>query len=78
MNDFIVPNQTCNVVGAVLGALAGLAITLNFQHEAVIASVGAAALIVFLGQIKPRGTKALVLCGVLGLTCTRLTISLIQ
>jgi len=78
MNDSIVPNQTLNVVGAILGAFTGLAITLNFQHEAMLASIGAAALIVFLGQIKPRGAKAIVLCGVLGLACTRLTLSLIQ
>jgi hypothetical protein len=50
----------------------------HLDHEAAIASISAMALIVFLDRFKPRGLKAMTLCGILGLTCARLTISLIQ
>jgi hypothetical protein len=50
----------------------------HLGHEAAIASISAIALIVFLDRVKPRGLKAMALCGILGLTCARLTISLIQ
>jgi hypothetical protein len=59
----------------------GLLTNLIFRHlghEAAIASISAMALIVFLDRLKPRGLKAMALCGILGLSCARLTISLIQ
>ncbi len=79
MKPSTTPDQTRNIIAAALGALLGLAaLAWSFQHEAIIASLIAVTLIALLGHFQPRGAKAMVLCGVLGLACARLTILLIQ
>ncbi|NYF81045.1 hypothetical protein [Granulicella arctica] len=78
MSSAILSDQNRNLVGAAFGALAGLAITLQLQHEAAIAALSIAGLILYLGQSTQHGPKTIALSGVLGLACTRLTIALIQ
>jgi len=74
-----IPDQTTNIIAAAIGALIGLAtLAWSFQHEALIATLVTVGLIALLGHIQLRGAKAMVLCGVLGVACSRLTISLIQ
>ena len=76
-------DQSLNLVGATIGAFIGLAtiaglVTLQVQHESIIAATLTAGLILFLGHSKQQGSKTTALCCVLGFACARLTISLIQ
>ncbi|HEY6375846.1 MAG TPA: hypothetical protein VIX90_10025 [Edaphobacter sp.] len=79
MKNFSSTTQTRNIIAASIGALIGLtALAWTLPNEAIVALLAITGLITLLSRIKPRGATTTVLCGLLGLACARLTISLIQ
>ena len=84
--------QSINVLSACLGALLGLAsLSLNlvraasphslvwtFQHQTAISLISAVGLILVLRHPPANTAGTMLLCGVLGLSCAMLTVSLIR
>ena len=73
------PNQAANIGAAFAGALIALTTSAwTLPNEAAIVVIVITALIGFLGHLNVRGATAAMLCGLLGIACTRLTISLVR
>lgn len=73
------PNQAANLAAAFAGALIALTTsTWTLRNEAAIAAIVITALIGFLGHLRVRRATAAMLCGLLGIACTRLTLSLVR
>ena len=73
------PSQAANIAAAFACALIALTTsTWTLPNESAIVVVVITALIGFLTHLKVRGATAAMLCGLLGIACTRLTLSLVR